>query len=380
MKVSVSVHGRWHAFELATGLFERGKFGQLTTTYPGFIARRFVPVGMKIKSAVLLELRRRLYDHLKLGIRPDLAVARAFGRFAAHCLDDESDLLVGWSSATLEAIEPARSRGQKIVIERGSSHIVHQTDAMQQACDKYGLKFNGAEPGIVEREIKEYVLADAIAVPTLFAAETFANNGIDASKLIVNSYGVDMKRFYPLENSHDTKVPKIVFVGGVGIRKGVPQLLTAFGCLEREAELHLIGPIEAGFDRLLNKMLPSSGVSIHGSVASGKIPDILRSADIFCLPSLEEGFPLSMLQAMASGLPVVTTKEAGAEDIIAEGKEGMIVPAGDEEPLAGALAHLIDNIDVRRNMGLAARNRVASGYSWDNYVDRALAEYEKLLA
>ncbi len=378
MKVSVSVHGRWHAFDLAAGLFRRGLFSQLTTTYPRMIARRFVPDDMRIISAPLLEFRRRLYDRFKLGQKPDLPVAESFGRFTARHLEDQSDVLVGWSSATLEAIDIARSMGKKIVIERGSSHIVHQKKVLGEVYEKLAMKFSGPDPGIVEREIEEYRLADAIAVPTKFAADTFELNGVERSKLFINPYGVDLTKFNPGQTTGKSGKPQIVFVGGVGARKGVPHLLNAFKSLAADAELHLVGPVETGLESALANINAGSNIKIHGPVASNSIPDILNSADIFCLPSLEEGFPLSMLQAMSSGLPVVTTKEAGAEDILSDGEEGKIVPAGDEEALADALALLISDQDLRISMGQAARARVENGYSWDDYIERSIDAYEKL--
>lgn len=380
MKVSVSVHGRWHGFDLANGLFARGRFGQLSTTYPSLIARRFVPAEMPLITAPLLEIRRRIYDRFRIGQKPDLAIASAFGKFAAAHLDDISDILVGWSSATLEAFEPARSMGKKIVIERGSSHISHQQDVLREAYAEFGLTFSGTESGIVEREIEEYRMADAIAVPTRFAAETFIKMGADPLKLIVNGYGVDLSRFSPVLSRTEVQKPKIIFVGSVGIRKGVPWLLDAFKPLATMAELHVVGPAEVGMDSIMAKHRPTSNVTFHGSVASNNISNLLQSADIFCLPSLEEGFPLSLLQAMATGLPVVTTKEAGAEDIVSNGVEGRIVPARNIETLTAVLAELINDSDRRVAMGEAARKRVEKGNSWDDYVDRALAGYEKLLA
>ena len=376
MKVTVSAHGRWHAYELANGLFQRGMLQCLLTTYPEFVARRFLDPGLALKTAPWLEARRRLYHKLSIGDKPDAVIARSFGRFAARHAINDADLLVGWSSATLEAIAPAQSAGMKVVIERGSSHIGHQTDILTNAYADFGTPFAGTAPEIIERELAEYQVADAIAVPSRFAAETFTARGIEVHKLIVNPYGVDLSKFKP--DPVERPVTRIVFVGSVGIRKGVPWLLRAFKGLERIAELHLIGPVEKGFQSILAANMPKN-VKVHGALPLQAVADELRLSDIFCLPSLEEGFPLSMLQAMASGLAVVSTRESGADDIINEGKEGLIVGSCDHRSLHHALAHLVENPDLRRAMGDAARVRVVTGYSWDDYVDRSIEAYKNLL-
>jgi glycosyltransferase involved in cell wall biosynthesis len=378
LKVVVSAHGRWHAFELAGGLHQHGILSRLLTTYPASVATKFLPHGVPLVTAPLLELRRRLYDKFKIGGKPDLEISKAFGRFASRHAIGEVGLLVGWSSATLEAILPAQEVGIKVVIERGSSHIEHQTAILTQAYQEFGINFTATHPEIIEREKQEYDLADAIAVPTQFAAQTFISRGL-GNKLIVNPYGVDLKRFSTKVEYPTRKKKRIIFVGGVGIRKGVPWLLRAFKGLADQAELHLIGNIEKGFEQVLAKE-SLEGVKIRGAVASKNLPNELHAADIFCLPSLEEGFPLSMLEAMACGLPIVTTLEAGAKDIIRSKVEGLIVPARDVRSLNEALELLLLDSEARENMGLAARSRVEQGFSWDDYIHRAISGYRNILS
>ncbi len=376
MKVTISVHGRWHAFELANGLHKRGLLNRLLTTYPAFAARRLLEPGIDLRTAPWLEARRRLYDRFSVGGKPDTAIARSFAKFAAGNAIGGADILVGWSSATLEAMAPARAAGMKVVIERGSSHIHHQTEVLRKAYAEFGIPCTAASPDLIERELMEYRTADMIAVPSRFAADTFIARGIDADKLIVNPYGVDLSRFSP--GRSQGKVPRLVFLGSVGVRKGIPWLLRAFRGLGGTAELHLIGPVEKGFERILGADLPEN-VHLRGALPGHAVAAELGRSDIFCLPSLEEGFPLALLQAMASGLAVVATPETGAGDLIDDGREGLLVNSGDPESLRQALVHLIENPDRRRAMGEAARAGVVSGYSWDNYAERAVSAYNKLL-
>ena len=378
MKVWVSVHGRYHAFDLAGQLARHGMLRGVTTTYPKLAARRWLSRETLIENAPALEFARRLHGRIPLVRPPDVFIARRIANLTAHRLPKDTDLLVSWSGATLETISVAAARGIPIVLERGSSHIEHQTEVVEEAYVRADIPFVPTDPRVIERELAEYQRVDRIAVPTRFAAKTFTDRGISADKLIVNPYGADLDDFHPA-----TPVPRrrvrILFVGRVGPRKGVPVLLAAFARLGVDAELVLAGPIEPGMDRCF-RACAGDAVQIRGAVPGASIADEMRNADIFCLPSVEEGMALAMLQAMASGLPVVATAETGAEDIIDNDVQGCIVPLHDSDRLAEVLAHLIHRPALRRQMGVAAREKIATGFTWDDYGDRAVAAYRKLIA
>ncbi|MBT7510201.1 MAG: glycosyltransferase family 4 protein [Rhodospirillaceae bacterium] len=309
----------------------------------------------------------------------DVSVARAFAKFSARHMPLQADLFVGWSGASLEAIPVARARGMKVIIERGSTHIEDQTKTLSRVFAAQGLKFNDTSKIMIERELAEYDAADAICVPSNFAAETFIARGVPGEKLIVNAYGVDLSKFEPSPTPQTATKPRIVFVGRVGLRKGVAELLEAFSTLSDRAELHLIGPVELSVREILARHAGES-VIVRGALPMTALPAEYTRSDIFCLPSWEEGFPLVLLQAMASGLPIVASVATGAADIVTDNAEGFVVPTGDVMRLADALGTLIDDEAGRRRMGKAARTRVAEGWDWQSYADRAIAHYEKLIA
>ena len=244
MKVWVSVHGRFHAFELASELARRQALAGVATTYPRALARRHLPPGSVLKTAPWLEAYRRLYQALPLGPRPDVPIACAFGRFAAAALPDRADILVGWSGATLEAISPAQRRGMRVVIERGSTHIGHQAEVLGAEYQRLGISGAAVDPVLIERESEEYQAADAIAVPSHFAADTFISRGIDPKKLIVNPYGADLTRYAERRSGSNASIIRVLLVGQVGARKGVPWLLKAFRHLGPQFRLQLVGPVE----------------------------------------------------------------------------------------------------------------------------------------
>ena len=267
----------------------------------------------------------------------------------------------------------------KVIIERGSTHISNQTDILKEEYKRNNIPFVATDPRIIERELREYELADAISVPSRYAALSFMERGIEEKKLIVNPLGVDPDTFTFETIKRSDQIPRILFVGTIGFRKGIPLLLRAFARIHESAKLHLVGPIEADFTPCLEK-LPLDNVVFRGPASGEELLKNYADADVFCLPSLEEGFGMVVLEAMASGLPVVISDVVGAADVVNAGKHGLIFPSCNEAALAQALEALVVDPMVRSDMGLAAREHILASYRWENYVERAVAAYEKVMA
>jgi glycosyltransferase involved in cell wall biosynthesis len=109
------------------------------------------------------------------------------------------------------------------------------------------------------------------------------------------------------------------------------------------------------------------------------IPALLASMDVFLLPSLGEGISNTILEAMASGLPVIASDVGGNPELVTEGETGMLVPAGDVPALAEAMLRLCDELALRRRMGVAAQLEAQRRFAWDRAVEQYLGVYDALL-
>jgi len=132
----------------------------------------------------------------------------------------------------------------------------------------------------------------------------------------------------------------------------------------------------------LERMVEDEGladcVRIDGPVAHEELPEVYREADVFVLPSLAEGMPNVVLEAVSSGLPVVGTRVAGMRELVREGENGWLVGAGDTEELRRALAAALKSTVLTAEMGRASR-RLAREMSWSR-IARSYAEaWEQLL-
>jgi glycosyltransferase involved in cell wall biosynthesis len=181
-------------------------------------------------------------------------------------------------------------------------------------------------------------------------------------------------------------VPAGTLVAGVIARltdqKGHTYLFEALAREPALADLRLIvvgdGPLRAALERQVADRGLASRVFFLGSRRD--LGDLLSAMDIFVLPSLWEGLPLSMVLAMGAGLPVVSTRVAGIPEVVRDGRTGLLVPPGDQAALAGALTRLVGSAGERQALGAAAREYVLPRFGVERYVASVVSVYERLIA
>jgi glycosyltransferase involved in cell wall biosynthesis len=180
--------------------------------------------------------------------------------------------------------------------------------------------------------------------------------------------GVDTERFRPGKTRTDEQI-RIVVLAQLIRRKGIQYLVQALERLDASTrEKCLVDVYGTGpFRTELEKMTQAAGLeeilTFHGLLEGEKTPDTLRNADVFVLPSLQEGMPLALLEAMASGLPAIATSVGDVPSAIEDGNTGLLVPPGDVEALGAALARIVTDQALRQRLGPAARKK-AEDYDW----------------
>jgi glycosyltransferase involved in cell wall biosynthesis len=174
---------------------------------------------------------------------------------------------------------------------------------------------------------------------------------------------------------------RIVALGLLGPRKGTPELLEALAAptlraLDWEAVIAGNGSVETSRARAAALGL-TERVQIPGWVDGATVSRLLHAADVFVLPSHNEGLPVAILEAMGAGLPVVTTPVGAIPELISA-ETGFLVPPGDAPALSQALAELITNPQLRSTIGQKARERVERHFRIEDTADRFAAMYRAL--
>jgi glycosyltransferase involved in cell wall biosynthesis len=232
-------------------------------------------------------------------------------------------------------------------------------DATPENYDQVGSWYgHRVQPRVLEalkRALRRRVLRRAAAVVTWcdWARRSLVDDyGLDGERIHVIPPGADVERFRfdvrARENGAERPV-RLLFVGGDFDRKGGRILLQAYRAgLRDRAELHLVTQEDVPEER---------GVFVHRGLTSNS-PELLalyERADVFVLPTLGDCFPVVLGEAMAAGLPIVTTDVGALPEAVEDGRNGFVIPAGDDVALVSALDVLVRNRELRSDMGLAGR-------------------------
>ena len=214
----------------------------------------------------------------------------------------------------------------------------------------------------LERKEQEIQLADRIFVPSSFVQNSLLEAGVKQGIISVIPFGAPIDYFQP-QPKEDPRF-RALFVGRVGPRKGVHYLLQAWHELKfPDTELVLVGINEfpqGWLDRYTENIRHIS------SLPHASLNQYYTSANVLVLPSLVEGLALVQLEAMACGIPLITTPNAGGSDIVTDGVEGFIVPIRDVEALKEKLEWCYQHPLDLAEMGRAAR-RKAEQLTWERY-------------
>ena len=213
-----------------------------------------------------------------------------------------------------------------------------------------------------EQKRKEMELADLVLVPSSFVRRTIER--FMEKRIVLASYGVDTEFWCPATSSRRQSGPmRFIYAGQCSIRKGTPLLLEAWKAAGLvDAELHLVGSWHLADSKL--RELPD-GVRYLGHVSSESLRAQLQNADVFVFPSFFEGFGLVVLEAMACGLPTISSDATVAVDI-ADESAIRIFPVGDVEMLLEHLRFFADSRGSLVAMGKAAR-AMAQMLTWKGY-------------
>jgi len=200
---------------------------------------------------------------------------------------------------------------------------------------------------------------------------------------LIRGAGVDMGRFYPFPEPKG--VTLVVLASRLLWDKGVGEFVEAARLLRSQgvrARFVLVGEPDhanpaAVPESQLNDWREEGVVEFWGRRED--MPEVFAGAHIVCLPSYREGLPKVLIEAAAAGRPIVTTDTPGCREIVREGENGLLVPVKSVEPLAAALRRLIEDPDLRLEMGRRGRAMAVAGFSVEQVNTETLALYRRLL-
>lgn len=203
-------------------------------------------------------------------------------------------------------------------------------------------------------------------------------------KIEVIPDGVNLDTFQPVQRDTNPKKVRILSIGRLIPRKGFQFLIKALPHVientESEFEIEIVGdgPYQEELIKLAENLNVISKLHFSGSIPYSDLPQKYYDADLFILPSLAEGMPLVVLEAMGTGLPIISSRVQGIEELVAENFNGVLFNPGNVDELANCLIKLINDGVMRVEMGNRSTEQVAP-FDWKNIADAYLTLYEEII-
>jgi glycosyltransferase involved in cell wall biosynthesis len=336
-----------------------------------------------------------------------LAANRDFCRRVCRCDWEDAQAVYTFNAAGLEILEEARRRGLKTVCEQTIAPYAFEQRILHEERELHpGWETEDDDPcaqdycahAYIDRERAEWTLADVILCGSEFVRAAVGEYGGPLERCRVVPYGVDfevgMGKMQNLPPSSPAPLPKgagstsppqanlqqsgegrhespteplrVLTVGTVSLRKGVPYVLEAARRLQGKAVFRMVGP---SLLSPFGEQQLQQAVGITGPVPRSMVAEHYAWADVFLLPSVCEGSATATYEAIASGLPVICTPNAGS--VIEDGRQGFVVPLRDEAAIVDRLLQLNDDRSFLARMGEQAF-ALAREYTVERYAIRLL--------
>lgn len=365
MKIVYSAPNRGHHYNYARELYQAGLLKAFVSGFPRISPRAPIPeIGTALKRVD--QLQTLYVASLKFGM--SRLISEELAHWAKIQIDRgsrqslrDANVFLYYNGCGLDSARWFRRNGGIGIVEAVNSHVLVQEQLLREEHQRLGLAWQPFHLRETRRRVAEAEEADYVLLPSTFVARSFLAKGIPAERLLRVPYPMQKiaGASVSLPKPHiDDGVFRILYVGSISVRKGLRYLVEAFRQLKHpRKELWIVGPTASpsGFEDL---SLPE-GIKFYGTLKGDALQEMYARATVFCLPSIEEGLALVLSEALAHGLPVIATENTGIEDLLAEGKGGMVVPICDSGAIVGCLNRLAEDGDFLKKQRMEALEAAA---------------------
>jgi len=280
------------------------------------------------------------------------------------------DLVIGYEMCSEMTFRQAKNMGIPCVLDAAACHFRWVDQQLESKF--YSKKFHPSK-SLRLRKLNETRLADWIVCPSNLAKRTYTNQFTPQEKVLVNSLGYDPYKFTPgrSQPSNRYRPPTFVYVGQLANHKGLDILLEAFRQTITEYPdviLKVIGP------KLSIPVKSSKNINVLGRFTSDQLASELASSDCLVLPSRADSYGLVVLEALAMGVPVIVSENAGVTEVIRNGENGWTITPNSVRALTLRMVACVKNIQQLRSMSNSCRDSVKD-LTWDRYQKRSISLY-----
>lgn len=370
-----AMHRRGQLAALVTDWYSpiRASWGRRVSCLGAGLARALGAASDELVDAHVVALRG-------FGMRSRWRLARAArtGRWWEVMTQDDADfasrvarlqlppheVFLGYSYAALEALRAERARGVLTLVDqidpgRMEWDLVRQEQARWP---DYAEPERDPAPGYYERAEQEWREADAVLVNSNWSREALVRQGVPPARIHVIPLAYEPDQDVRPSPSVRARPLTVLWLGSVILRKGIPYLVEAARRLmDQPVRFEVAGPVGIRAEAI--RRAPPN-ITWRGAVPRSQAHALYRAADVFVLPTISDGFAITQVEALAHGLPVITTPRCG--DVVEDGRTGFLIPPADAEALAAAIRRFCIDPGLSAAMRPACLE-AASRFSIDAY-------------
>lgn len=298
---------------------------------------------------------------------------KCFGKKVAHfVIHNEIDVIIMFDTTASDCFEILKKKcpSTTLVLDMSALALPYIKDIYEK--QESGASFQTIKKTqaylwndrIMNDLCREFSYADKFIVASKITKDSLLYCGVSQDKIAIIPYGVNAEKFSSGERKLKKGVTKILYVGHVDYRKGVHHLINVVNRMTN-VELNLYGVYHEN-SPIYRANKTKENIHFHGFVTPDQLPSIYRNSDFFVFPSTNDGFGLVVMEAMACGLPVICSSNAGASDLIENGVNGFVYTASDEKMLEKLIKRMQDDPEEAAQMGKCASKKVKK-YTWGRY-------------
>lgn len=393
-QIIISHSGKQHSYHVAKALFDLGNLKKYyTSSYItslalqeliekaglSFLSRRYLKGlgGKYVESAWRYEVREQLARKLKgntaavteLVFKRDVAFDTALSRKLPKL---SFDAYWGYQGSCHKCLQVSNEMGKTSVCEMTTAHIPFAKRMLEEEIKlqpewQDSIQFASFPGDFEQRLIEEPLIARKVIAISDFLKKTLVAEGVDASKIKVIPLGFDAEKVTYKEESESiaNRPLRLLYAGRVTQQKGIKYALEAISAFnKKDVELHIIGNIQ-GSGKAFKTY--KDIYQYQPGITQQELFKTYQKYDALVFPSILEGFGLVTVEAMGAGLPVITTPNTNATEVIRNRKNGFLVPIRDTQAIIKAIEELrgMDNVTFQ-HMRHEAR-KTALQYTWDSY-------------
>lgn len=243
----------------------------------------------------------------------------------------------GYANATFRE---ARKQGGKTFLDGGNSHPENFWTVLAEEHKRWNCAYPPVARHHYERSMEMMAEVDYVLSPSTYVTRTFLERGFKSEQIMRNVYPLDLSCFYPPKDPRPTNRPlRLIAPGSLSLRKGTQYLLEAFRLVVKKFPDARLVLNSAVFENVAPVIKKHSDLPIEWkpTMRHPELAETMRGCDLLILPSLEDGFARTVAEGLACDLPVITTPNTGASDLIVPGQNGEIVPIRDPGAIAEAV-------------------------------------------